>query len=80
MLTVLAASPELHAWMHSNAGDADHECAVTLYQHGLEAATVGIILMATVWVFLARATVATQAEVLRRPRYWLPPALAPPVR
>lgn len=78
LLTVLAASPELHAWLHRNAGQADHECVITLYQHGVEAATVGVVLVAAAWVFLAWAAIAPPMQVFPRVRYWLPPALAPP--
>jgi hypothetical protein len=80
LLTVLAASPELHAWLHGNAGAADHECVITLYQHGVEAAAVGVALMAAVWIFLAWGAIAPPMPGFLRSRYWLPPALAPPVR
>lgn len=30
----LAASPQLHAWLHPDAGSPDHECAVTLLATG----------------------------------------------
>ena len=36
LLGVLAVSPELHAHVHSDATAAHHECAVTLFQHGVE--------------------------------------------
>ena len=80
LLTVLAASPELHARLHGNAGEADHECVITLYQHGLEAAAVGVALVAAVWIFLAWGAIAPPMPGFLRSRYWLPPALAPPVR
>jgi hypothetical protein len=78
LLSVLAANPELHAWLHRNAGQADHECVITLYQHGVEAATVGVALVVAAWVFLAWAAIAPPMQAFPRARYWLPPALAPP--
>ena len=80
LLTVLAASPELHARLHGNASDADHECAITLYQHGVVAAAVEAALVTVAWIFLTRAAITPQTGDFLRARYRLPPALAPPVR
>jgi hypothetical protein len=33
-LQVVASSPGLHKLIHSDAGSADHHCAVTLFAHG----------------------------------------------
>ncbi len=33
-VVVLAALPQLHETIHADAGHEDHQCAVTLYQHG----------------------------------------------
>ena len=30
----LAASPRLHHWVHPDADDDDHDCAVVLFLHG----------------------------------------------
>jgi hypothetical protein len=35
MLDALAACPELHERLHPDAGEHGHECAVTLFAHGL---------------------------------------------
>lgn len=79
MLSVLAASPRLHAWLHSNAAQADHECAITLYQQGVAAAGIGITLVSAL-VVLARIATAPAELHLAPSRYWLPPGLAPPAR
>ena len=34
LLNLLAASPSLHERFHSDAGHAEHQCAVTLFAHG----------------------------------------------
>ena len=31
---ILAASPRLHHWVHPDADDDDHDCAVVLFLHG----------------------------------------------
>lgn len=31
---ILAASPRLHRWVHADADDDDHDCAVVLFLHG----------------------------------------------
>jgi hypothetical protein len=33
-LQAMAVSPALHALVHPDAADPDHECAVTLFSHG----------------------------------------------
>jgi len=92
LLSVLAASPEWHAWVHgpqeaaeaaspghAPVGDADHDCAVTLFASG-----VGLLL-AFFLLLLARVLIRHQALlssnwlIVSRPRYWLVPSHAPPV-
>jgi hypothetical protein len=34
LLNLLAASPALHARVHTDAGNSDHQCAITLFAHG----------------------------------------------
>jgi hypothetical protein len=39
MATLMAASPDLHAWMHEDAGHGQHEClATTLMSSGCDSA------------------------------------------
>ena len=80
VLSILAASPTLHAWLHKNAGQADHECAITLYQQGVAAAEAGVILAAVAPVVMARMAAAPAELHLAPLRYWLPPGHAPPAR
>ncbi|MGD0539871.1 MAG: hypothetical protein ABSC03_19755 [Verrucomicrobiota bacterium] len=78
LLSVLAASPGLHAWLHSNAGETDHECVITLYQHGVVAAAAEVVLVVVARVLLARVPQAPAELRLSPPRYWLYPGRAPP--
>jgi hypothetical protein len=92
MLSVLAASPELHAWVHGHqvvpaehagagqppVGDADHECAVTLFALGVTACLFFCLSL------LRRSPdrVGRRPDHGRQPaarlRYWHVPAHAPP--
>ena len=92
LLNVLAASPELHAWVHGRheaaqhsahddapVGNADHACAVTLFASGVS------LLLAFFLVLLARVLIRNQALlasnwlIVTRPHYWLVPSHAPPL-
>jgi len=78
LLAVLAASPALHEWLHHDAGDADHECAVTLFQHGADMVAATIAVVEAVWIFVASAAIKPGVPDLGRGRYWLPQGNAPP--
>jgi hypothetical protein len=78
LLAVLAASPTLHEWLHRDACAADHECAVTLFQHGADAAVAATTVAAAAWIVVALAVVAPIGPDLGWRRYWLPPGNAPP--
>jgi len=80
LLTVLAVSPELHAWLHGDAAGADHECAITLFQQGVVAAATGIAVAAVVMVLLDRVATLPAKLHLALPPYWLSPGRAPPAR
>jgi hypothetical protein len=49
-LVALAASPQMHHWVHPDAGSDGHECAVTLFLHG---AADGAPAVLVVIVFIA---------------------------
>ncbi|HTZ20872.1 MAG TPA: hypothetical protein VMC06_08315 [Opitutaceae bacterium] len=78
MLVVLAASPELHRLVHADAGHPDHECAVTLFLHGVEAAPVALISVAILPILIERMAVIPEALLLEAPRHLLAPGRAPP--
>ena len=77
LLAVLAANPALHEWLHADAGRADHECAVTLFLHGADAAAP-FTMAAVVWIVRALAVAAPAAPELAVRRFRLPPGHAPP--
>ncbi|HUJ45186.1 MAG TPA: hypothetical protein VLW52_16445 [Opitutaceae bacterium] len=78
LLGVLAASPVLHHWLHSDADQAGHECAVTLFLHGAEQPAAGVAALPP-QLLLTRVAARPSEPALAAPRYWLPPGQAPPV-
>lgn len=78
VLSLLAASQQLHLSLHDDAGHADHVCAVTLFSHGTdnpEAATVFVAEPAI--TLLARVMPADPLRV-ESPADWLQPGRGPP--
>lgn len=59
--------------------EADHECAVTLFGHGVEALVGFCLLMLARPLVRSIAWRAGDAIFAARPRYWLVPSHAPPV-
>ena len=85
-LAVFAASPELHARVHSPVaahetvpvGEASHVCAVTLFANGVTALLVFCLLM--LGRLLAAGIILHAADEIAaaQPRYRLVPSHAPP--
>ena len=46
-VSALSACPDLHEWVHPDAGDSNHDCAVTLFSSG-QATHVGADLVLVV--------------------------------
>ena len=46
----MAASPALHEWMHVDAHDGDHDCAVVLFTGGGAEAAVVVVFVVAVMV------------------------------
>jgi H+/Cl- antiporter ClcA len=89
VLGILAASPDLHAWVHHADGsqttsqavpvsDADHVCAVTLFANGLLALAVFCWLLRLAPLARDGVVRAVDAIAAADPRYRLLPAQAPP--
>jgi hypothetical protein len=91
LLTVLAASPELHAWSHGHesaarqagpdhapVGDADHECAVTLFASGAGLLLAFCLFLLAQVIVLNQALLSSGWLIVTRPHFWLVPSHAPP--
>lgn len=77
-LSVLTASPQLHRWLHPDSDQSDHECAVTLFHHGVTQAVVGVALAVVPLLLVARAALVPAGPDLVEPHYRLSPGRAPP--
>ncbi len=78
LLNLLAASPTLHEYFHTDAGNAQHQCAVTLFAHGqVDAPTVDVALPvpAALIEFLPQFSVSIPNLLVAT----LPPGRGPPV-
>ncbi|MFT3867723.1 MAG: hypothetical protein QM715_04400 [Nibricoccus sp.] len=79
LLTFLSASPQAHEWLHVDAGQTEHECAITLFSHATEAPLVAVLLAVVIWrreSFVCKASVV----FVSLPDFRLLPGRAPPVR
>lgn len=79
MLGLLAASPQLHAALHTDADQTDHSCAVTLFSHGCDDG-LGAVCLACAPILFVTCEKTVQpalpvADVLHR----LPPGRGPPL-
>jgi hypothetical protein len=78
LLNVLAASPNLHQLVHADAGQPEHQCAVTFFTHGQMEASVAVVAAAVPvapFEFLPHTSVSFLDTLVAT----LPPGRAPPV-
>lgn len=78
LLGVLQFSPVAHKYVHSDADTAEHECAVTVFAHGVDGAVVELALAVVGWRLVAR-TAGQCAVFVPRPAFSHLPGRAPPV-
>ncbi len=79
VLGLMAASPELHHWLHRDAGAAGHECAVTLFLHGVETAAPPAVAIAAPPTRVDSVAAPAGEPVVIAPGYRLLPGRAPPL-
>jgi hypothetical protein len=77
LLNLLAAAPVLHEHFHSDAGHADHQCAVTLFAHG-QMDTAAIAVSAVTPSVLIKVTPQIVFSVFVSPVENLPAGRGPP--
>jgi hypothetical protein len=78
LLNALAASPTLHEWVHTDAGQTEHQCAVTLFAHGQMDASVAVAAAAVPSSpadFFPQPSVSVSSTIVET----LPPGRGPPV-
>jgi zinc transporter ZupT len=78
LLAVLAACPELHRWLHSDADHDSHACAVALFASGVTLAAGAVAVAAPALVWHERPAVTVEEIFLAPPRYLRQPERGPP--
>lgn len=77
-LNAMAASPSLHEWFHADAGQAEHQCAVTVFAHGqVDSASVDVPVVAA--LTLIQIVPPVEISVFHPAIEQLPAGRAPPV-
>ncbi len=78
-LTILTASPEIHRFLHADAGNPDHVCSVTLAKLGFCDTTPAILLPETPAPLFQPAPDRAKTIRWSAPAFWHPPSHGPPV-
>lgn len=78
LLSALAASPSFHQWLHHDADNPDHECAVTLFSSGHVNAASLVPVAVVVIVFFAVLALLPQDFVPASADYRFSSSRAPP--
>ena len=79
VLGLLAISPQLHAALHHEADHADHDCAVTLFSHGVDEGTGVLTNVGAPQETVAELRSVAPALPASDAHLGLPPACGPPV-
>ena len=79
LLAVLAVCPEAHEWLHKDADRGDHECAVTLFMHGVAPTVTGIAVAVVAWAFTGVVSGPAVEASFAASEHLLLPGRAPPV-
>ena len=78
MLGLFAASPQLHERLHADAGHTEHECAITIFHHGVEDAGTAQPLLVVAWRMVGATAILPSALSLTEASGLLPPSCGPP--
>ena len=79
LLTILAASPELHQrFHHETQPDRDDGCAVVLFSLGITGAAAAAILVVVAQCLAEKVVTAPAGVDLTAPRFQHPPGCGPP--
>ena len=78
VLGLFAASPQLHELIHHDANHVDHECAVTIFHHGVEDTGAALPQLIVIWRVVGDAAATPAVFLLTEARGLLPPSCGPP--
>ncbi len=78
VLATLATSPVAHAWLHPDAHDRNHVCAVTLYAQGTTVPLTVISVPLIVWRQVDATATGSTTSVCTVASHRLPPGCGPP--
>jgi hypothetical protein len=78
VLVTLSTSPVAHAWLHPDAHDSDHTCAVTLYAQGTTVPLTMVNVPSIAWRQVDVTAPAGETSVRTAPSHLLPPECGPP--
>ena len=79
ILGLLAAAPQWHASLHSDAGGQDHSCAVTLFSHSTESAVTAACFVSAPVLFPAGECTVQPALPVADAENLFPPGRGPPL-
>lgn len=80
ILGLLAVAPQWHESLHSDAYHQDHSCAVTLFNHGVEGAALGVSAASAPILFPVGESAVQPALPVAGADDLLPPGRGPPRR
>ena len=78
-LAAMTASPVAHGEIHHDSGQPEHQCAVTMFAHGVESVQCAV---GVAWIPSSAGTGALMAPeflAISEPAHLRPPASGPPV-
>ena len=78
-LSLAGSSPALHKLIHADAGEADHNCVITLFAHGHVAAAELAPIVAGLIVLFGGVVLLAENFVLSPAAYRYSASRAPPV-
>ena len=76
-LVVLTVCPAAHEWLHGDADQADHSCAITLFAQGVTTAMATLAVAPVIWLLLLVAVVR-RSVFIQEPEFVHLPGRAPP--
>jgi hypothetical protein len=78
-LGAMTASPVAHGDLHHDSGHPEHQCAITMFAQGVEAAQCAVEIAWNAALVDTGALIAPEFPAISEPAHLRPPASGPPV-